>query len=72
MSVCELLREPVVSAARVFARPRKKGDEEEGADMGDVGDGSEKAGCDGDRFVERSEVCDMERPPMGIVRLLML
>jgi hypothetical protein len=48
MSVCELLREPVVSAARVLARPRKNGEEEAGAEIGDVGEGSEKAGCDGE------------------------
>lgn len=39
--------------------------------MGDVGDGSEKAGCDAVRFAERSEVCDMVRPPIGTVRLFM-
>lgn len=61
-----------MSAASVFARPRKNGDDDVGADMGEVGEGSEKAGCDGDRLAERSEFCDMEREVMGTVRLLML
>lgn len=40
--------------------------------IGDVGEGREKAGCDGERVPERSEFCDMLRAPMGTVRLLML
>ena len=53
MSDCELLRDDVVSAANVFARPRKNGgvDAEFGGDPnGEAGDGREKAGCEGDRF----------------------
>lgn len=71
MSVCEALREPVASDASVFARLRKKGDDAELLDTGETGGGREKAGCMGDRLVERSEFCDMEREPMGTVRLLM-
>ena len=70
ISVCELLREPTLRAASVLARPRNR--DEVGAEaIGEVGEGSEKAGCEGDRLAERSEVCDMERSPMGIVMLLM-
>jgi hypothetical protein len=72
MSVCELFRDDVVRAASVLARPRKKGDDEGEAAMGEVGDGSEKAGCDGERFMDRSEFDDMDRDVMGTVRLLML
>ncbi len=68
ISVCELLREPVVRAASVFALPRKKGDDDGDAAIGEVGEGSEKAGCDGDRFIDRSEFCDMDREEMGTVR----
>lgn len=56
--------------ARVFARPRKKGVDDELAASGDVGDGSEKAGCEGDKLLERSEFWDMLREPMGTVSLL--
>lgn len=70
MSVCEAFREPVASEARVFARPRKNGDDDELKAIGEVGEGSEKAGCDGDRFPERSEFWDKLRDPMGTVRLL--
>ena len=59
-------------AASVLARPRKKGEVEGDAAMGDVGEGSENAGCEGERFAERSEFWDMDRPVMGTVRLLML
>jgi hypothetical protein len=55
MSVCEAFREPVASDARVFARPRKNGEEDELVAMGDVGEGSEKAGCEGDRLLDWSE-----------------
>jgi hypothetical protein len=72
ISVCELLRDPVVRAASVFARPREKGDKDEGAVMGEVEEGSEKAGCDGERCAERSEACERDRDPMGTVRLLRL
>jgi hypothetical protein len=54
MSVWEAFREPVASEASVFARPRKNGVDELAA-MGDVGEGREKAGCEGDRLAERSE-----------------
>lgn len=70
MSVWEALREPVASEASVFARPRKNGDDDELEAIGEVGEGSEKAGCDGDRLVERSEFWDMLRDPIGTVRLL--
>lgn len=52
----EAFREPVASEARVLARPRKNGDDDELVAMGDVGEGSENAGCEGDRLLERSEV----------------
>jgi hypothetical protein len=39
----------VASEASVFARPRKKGDEDELFEMGEAGDGREKVGCDGER-----------------------
>lgn len=71
MSVCEALREPEVSAARVLARPRKNGVDEVELAIGDVGEGNEKAGCEAVRFAERSEACDMVRPPIGTVKLLM-
>jgi hypothetical protein len=70
MSLCDALREPEASEARVLARPRKNGVEDELLAMGDVGDGSEKAGCEGDRVLDRSEFCDMLRDAMGTVRLL--
>jgi hypothetical protein len=67
-----LLREPIArEAASVFARPRKRGDEDDvGADTGDPGEDREKAGWEGDRFAERSEPCERERDVMGTVRLL--
>jgi hypothetical protein len=37
-----------------------------------VGEGSEKAGWDGDRLLERSEFWDMLRDPIGTVSLLRL
>lgn len=46
------MREPEASEARVFARPRKNGEDKEFAAMGDVGDGREKAGCEGDRVFD--------------------
>lgn len=66
ISVCEALREPVAREARVFARPRKNGVEDE---MGEAGEGREKVGCDGDRFPDRSELADMDREPIGTVKL---
>ena len=54
MSACEALREPVAREARVLARPRKKGDEEELFEIGDVGEGREKVGCEGDKLLARS------------------
>lgn len=76
ISVCEALREPLAREANVLARPRKNGDDELVLwvfwAIGEAGDGREKAGCDGERVPERSEFCDMERAPMGTVRLLML
>jgi hypothetical protein len=39
--------------------------------MGELGEGSEKAGCEGERFIDRSEFCEREREVMGTVRLLM-
>lgn len=79
MSVCEALREPVAKEAKVLALPRKKGDDDVVFcvfcafwAIGEVGEGREKAGCDGERVPERSEFCDMERAPIGTVRLLML
>lgn len=38
--------------------------------IGEVGEGREKAGCDGESAPDRSEFWDMERAPMGTVRLL--
>jgi hypothetical protein len=71
-SCWELFRDVLVRAAKVFARPRKKGDEDEdcGKLIGDVGDGREKAGCEGERF-EFSELKDGDREEMGTVRRLM-
>lgn len=71
ISDCEAFREPLASEASVFARPRKNGVDEFAA-IGDVGDGSEKAGCEGDSVPERSEFWDMLRDPIGTVRLLRL
>jgi len=61
-----------VSAAKVFARPRKNGGVPEfgGDPNGDVGDGRENAGCDGDKF-EWSEWYEGDREEMGTVRWLM-
>jgi hypothetical protein len=55
MSVWEVFREPVANEASVFARPRKNGVDDELAAIGEVGEGREKAGCEGDRLAERSE-----------------
>lgn len=66
ISVCEVLREPVAREARVFARPRKNGVNGELAESGEVGEGSENVGCDGDRC-DWSEFWDMEREPIGTV-----
>lgn len=69
ISACELFREDVVSAANVFARPRKKGEDAEagGDPIGEDGDGREKAGCVGERF-EWSELYEGDREEMGTVR----
>jgi len=67
MSVCELFLADVVSEASVFARLRKKGEEGELA-MGEVGGGSEKAGCEGERLADLSDCADMERDVIGTVR----
>jgi len=69
ISVCEALREPVASDASVFARPRKNGVEDEVCSIGDVGEGREKVGCDGERPPVRSGSWDMDREPMGTVSL---
>jgi hypothetical protein len=69
-SVCEVFREPVASEARVLARPRKNGEDDELEAIGDVGEGRESAGCAGDRLVERSEFWDMLREPIGTVSFL--
>jgi hypothetical protein len=61
----------VARPASVLALPRKKGVDDEFWAMGDVGEGREKAGCEGDRLPDRSEFWDMERASMGTVRLLM-
>ncbi len=55
MSVCEPLLLDVLRAARALARPLKKGVVEEG---GEAMDGREelKAGCEGERLAEVSEV----------------
>lgn len=70
-SVCEALRDPVARDARVFARPRKNGDEVELLVIGEEGEGSEKVGSDGDKL-DLSEFWDMEREPIGTVRLFKL
>lgn len=72
MSVWEVLRDPVARDARVLARLRKNGDEDEWLAIGDVGEGNEKAGWDAERLLERSEVWDMDREPMGTVSLFRL
>lgn len=54
MSACDALREPVAREASVLARPRKKGDEVELFAIGDVGEGRENVGCEGDRPPARS------------------
>ena len=54
MSACDALREPVAREARVLARPRKKGEEEELLFIGDVDEGREKVGCEGDKPPARS------------------
>lgn len=61
----------MVSEARVLARLLKNGDDGEPA-IGEVGGGSEKAGCEGERFDDRSDCADMDRDVIGTVRWLML
>lgn len=60
-----------MSAANVFARPRKNGEDAEvgGDPNGEDGDDREKAGCDGERF-EWSELYEGDREEMGTVRWL--
>lgn len=67
MSACDALREPVAREARVLARLRKKGEEGDWLDIGDVGEGREEPGCEGDRPLPRSGSWDMDREPMGTV-----
>jgi hypothetical protein len=60
----------VASEARVLARPLKNGADDELEAMGEVGEGRENAGWEGESCEERSEFWDMLRPSMGTVRLL--
>ena len=62
--------EDVVKAANVFARPLKNGDEDGDAPIGEGGEGRENAGCDGERFVDISELDDGDLEVIGNVRLL--
>ena len=55
-----------------MARPRKKGDDDGDVAIGEVGEGREKAGCDGDRLADLSEFWERDRDEMGTVTLLML
>jgi hypothetical protein len=50
ISVWETLREPVAREARVFARPRKNGEDDELLAIGEAGEGREKVGCDAERL----------------------
>ena len=59
--------EDVVNAANVFARPLKNGEED---GDGEVSEGRENAGCDGERFVDLSELDDSDLEVIGNVRLL--
>ena len=56
MSCCELLLEDVVSDANVFDRPRNSGELDEPS--GDVGDGRENVGWEGDTLADESELYD--------------
>ena len=49
--------EEVVNEASVFDRGRK-GDEDCVADVGELGEGRENAGCDGERVAEVSDAAD--------------
>lgn len=59
ISVCEGFLEEIVSEANVFDRGRKGEEDGAGGEVaGDVGEGSENAGCDGERVAEVSEAFD--------------
>ena len=58
MSFWELFFEDVVNEARVLARPRKRAEADCGEASGEVGEGKENAGCEGDRFEDESELYD--------------
>jgi hypothetical protein len=66
-----LFLDDVVNEARVFARLRKNGEDGEAA-IGEEGGGRENAGCDGERFIDLSDVADCDRAVIGTVRWLML
>jgi hypothetical protein len=63
-----LFLEDVVRAANVLARPRKNGEDDVEAAIGELGEGSEKAGCDGERFIDLSELDDCDLEVIGTVR----
>ena len=62
--------EEVVSDAKVFDRGRK-GDVEWAADVGELGEGSENPGCEGDIVAEVSDAADCDRPEIGTIRFWM-
>jgi hypothetical protein len=70
MSLCELFLEEVVKDARVLARVRNKGVFGEFEVSGEVGEGSENVGFDGEGFEEASELKDCDRELIGTVRSL--
>ncbi len=57
-----------MSDAKVFARPRKRGDDVDGDPNGELGEGREKAGCKGDRLGE--EVLEGEFELIGTLKVL--
>ena len=57
MSFCEVFLDELDKEASVLERPRKRGRPDEDP-IGDEGEGSEKAGWEGDRCEETSELYD--------------
>lgn len=68
--MAEVFFEEVVREAKVLDLGRK-GDVDCAA-AGEVGEGTEKAGCDGERVPETSEEAESDLPPMGTMRLCIL
>lgn len=58
-----------MSAAKVFERPRKSVEPEEGAATGDVAVGNENKGPEGERLEEESELYECDLDEMGTVKL---